>query len=159
MADFAALSPLASGVTSQNAPHATPAPAVPPVEAALRGQASGGQMSQGNGNGAQGGQPDRPPMAKLHPRPDPHALTGPSPAFQARVLDLEKDLTQIIARLETARSLQEASRITAAPATAPAPRTTATPDGQFPNPDAESSSQDKHVPLDTAAQKGAGERQ
>jgi hypothetical protein len=42
--------------------------------------------------------------------PDPYALTGPSPAFEANVLDAERDLKTVLARLELARSQAELRR-------------------------------------------------
>lgn len=43
--------------------------------------------------------------------PDPYALTGPTPAFAANVLDAERDLKAVLARLELARAQAEQKRI------------------------------------------------
>lgn len=43
--------------------------------------------------------------------PDPYALVGPTPAFEANVLDAERDLKAVLARLEMARAQAEQNRI------------------------------------------------
>lgn len=43
--------------------------------------------------------------------PDPYALVGPTPAFEANVLEAERDLKAVLARLEMARAQAEQNRI------------------------------------------------
>jgi hypothetical protein len=68
------------------------------------------------------------PDVQLHQgrqgKPDPNALTGPSPAFQASLLELELDLQNSIARTQAARSRREseiASGIAQSPTAQPEP--------------------------------------
>lgn len=46
-----------------------------------------------------------PPLAPLLPRPDTDILAGPSPAFQASLLEIQSDLQNVINRMAAAREL------------------------------------------------------
>ena len=93
---------------------------VPPVEAALRGRGLDGRMPSGGGGArAEARRGDPKPDQETPPRRlDVHTLTGPSPAFQATVLELERELRQSIARIEAAQGLPEAASAIAPPAPA-----------------------------------------
>ncbi len=109
MAEFNGIPPVGNSSVVRPAPMAPP-PAVPGVEASLKGGGLSGRMdAQGRapGPGRTGLQSsgtadeDRPRQA------DRDQLAGPSPAFQASVLELELDLQNTIARVEAARGKRE----------------------------------------------------
>ena len=50
------------------------------------------------------GTPAREEPVRLPVHRDPDMLTGPTPAFQASILEIETDLATVIARLEAART-------------------------------------------------------
>lgn len=59
--------------------------------------------------------PDSASGAKAVPAlSDPYALTGPTPAFDANVLDAERDLGAVLARMNVARAQAEMAGITGA---------------------------------------------
>lgn len=108
MAEFSGIPPLGLNSIVRPAP-AAPPPAVPGVEAGLKGGGLSGQMS----SDARQSVPTRaraPEQAKAETgsgRPDPQQLAGPSPSFQASVLELELDLQNTIARVEAKRGRRE----------------------------------------------------
>ena len=110
MGDIAGSLPFGGGGVPIRSQNDTPKPAIQPVASGAAGQGVGARMDQGR--------PDRPllPNGKDQDTPSqqrggrdygPHVLTGPTPAFQASVLEMERDLKQTIARLEATRGKQE----------------------------------------------------
>lgn len=93
---------------------------VPPVEATPKGRGLDGRMPSGGGGArAEARRGDPMPDQETPPRRlDVHTLTGPSPAFQATVLELERELRQSMARIEAAQGLPEAASAIAPPARA-----------------------------------------
>ena len=113
MGDLTSTTPLTGGVALLRNTAAPLPPAVPTIEKGSDSRGLSGRMASDAG-----------PQTAPHPRkaldsadrqarqdqpkkPDPKALTGPSPAFQASVLELELDLQIAIARTQAARSRQE----------------------------------------------------
>ena len=105
MGDFAGILPFGGGGVPIRSPNDTPKPAIQPVAGGSAGQGASARMDQGRA--------ELPFMPKSkergadHEEYGPHVLTGPTPAFQASVLEMERDLQQTIARLEAARGMQE----------------------------------------------------
>ena len=105
MGEFAGIPPFGGGGVSVRPLNDTAKPAIQPVAGGSAGQGTSARMDQGRA--------DLPFMPKSKERDGeqaeygPHVLTGPSPAFQASVLEMERDLKQTIARLEAARGKQE----------------------------------------------------
>ncbi|MCR8723214.1 hypothetical protein [Frigidibacter sp. ROC022] len=84
------------------------------------GSRAGAAAPRGNAPGPPGpagtGTPD--PLDTTAERPvpalaDPYALTGPSPAFDANVLDAERDLDAVLARMNASRAQAEMARMAA----------------------------------------------
>ncbi len=105
MGDFAGILPFGGGGVPIRSTNDTPKPAIQPVAGGSKGQGASARMDQGRA--------ELPFMPKSRERATgrddfgPHVLTGPTPAFQASVLEMERDLKQTIARLEAARGKQE----------------------------------------------------
>jgi len=105
MGDFAGILPFGGGGVPIRSQNDTPKPAIQPVAGGSAGQGASARMDQGRA--------ELPLMPRSRERGagrddyGPHVLTGPTPAFQASVLEMERDLQQTIARLEAARGKQE----------------------------------------------------
>jgi hypothetical protein len=108
MAEFSGIPPVGINSIVRPAP-VSPPPAIPDVEPGLKGGGLSGQMM----SNARQQVPGRArPHDQVTPDPrrrgaDPAQLAGPSPAFQASVLELELDLQNTIARVEAARGRRE----------------------------------------------------
>ncbi len=105
MGDFAGILPFGGGGVPIRSQNDTPKPAIQPVAGGSSGQGASARMDQGRAE-----LPFMPRSKERDPGREeygPHVLTGPSPAFQASVLEMERDLKQTIARLEAARGKQE----------------------------------------------------
>lgn len=102
MAEFSGIPPVGINSIVRPAPEAPP-PAVPVVEASLKGGGLSGRMSSDSRNAASSGEHRRAEPG----RADQDQLAGPSPAFQASILELELDLQNTIARVEAARGKRE----------------------------------------------------
>lgn len=111
--ELGALSSFGGGIAPARISPETAVPAVAPIEPGQHSHGASPQMDSGQ-RGADTGVRDRHRAdnpaetgAQRAERPDPNVLTGPSPAFQASVLELEQDLQNVIARLEAARGKRE----------------------------------------------------
>lgn len=102
MAEFTGIPPVGLNSIVRPAPEAPP-PAVPKPEAGLKGGGLSGQMSSNPRNPFTSRFSERQGQAWI----DPGQHAGPSPAFQASVLELELDLQNTIARVEAARGKRE----------------------------------------------------
>ncbi len=105
MGDFAGILPFGGGGVPIRSANDTPKPAIQPVAGGSKGQGASARMDQGRAE-----LPFIPRSRERGAGRDeygPHVLTGPTPAFQASVLEMERDLKQTIARLEAARGKQE----------------------------------------------------
>ncbi len=111
MGELAPLPALGGGVIPIRGPVVTGAVLVP-IENSSKGQ--GAQARMDTAPQAQRvpqrarGEADETPRADNAQRIDDSTLLGPSPAFQANVLELERDLRRAIERLESERSRAEA---------------------------------------------------
>ncbi|MDJ0627126.1 MAG: hypothetical protein QNJ44_02605 [Rhodobacter sp.] len=112
MGEFAGLHPL-WGVGGLPLRQQTdmPHPAVPPVEASVRGQGldprpqTAAQPDTRFARHQKGDGSERAPADPAHKQPlDSNTLTGPPPAFQTTVLELEQDLRRAMALIEAARN-------------------------------------------------------
>ena len=110
MVDFAGMPPIGSGginIRHTADPATQPLPAVESGSAGqgLSGRMTSGQSHTNTGSGDQGAAQtaSAEPLAK----PDPDAPTGPPPSFQITVLEADRDLDRVLARLNTEHALQE----------------------------------------------------
>ncbi len=119
MGDFAGILPFGGGGVPIRSQNDTPKPAIQPVAGGSAGQGASARMDQGRAD-----LPFMPKSRERYPGREeygPHVLTGPSPAFQASVLEMERDLKQTIARLEAARGKQESDVAMGTPERSEAP--------------------------------------
>ncbi len=116
MGEFAPIHALGGGVIPIRAHHAVSVNALAPVESSSGGRGAQARMDAdpqtvrlaGRASGRDGGEPESGPAYRERPEIDDFTLIGPSPAFQANVLELERDLRRAIERLESERSRAEA---------------------------------------------------
>lgn len=81
-------------------------PAVPRITAAASGGTAGG--ATGDRPAAGSARAARPVTWEL---PERFTLAGPSPAFQASLLEMDRDFQRLIARIEATRAKAEADRV------------------------------------------------
>ncbi|MDF0596168.1 hypothetical protein [Psychromarinibacter halotolerans] len=116
MGEFAPINALGGGFIPIRAHHAVNANALAPVESSSGGRGAQARMDAdpqsvrlaGRGSGREQAETESGPAYRERPEIDDFTLIGPSPAFQANVLELERDLRRAIERLESERSRAEA---------------------------------------------------
>jgi hypothetical protein len=123
-----------AGAKPLNFHMALPQPPVrPPVTVVTAGADAGSAGTAADGRAS--GDSRHPGPAALPPdprasRPDRFTLTGPSPAFQASILEVERDFRNVLARIEATRAKAEVDVVFGTQAS--------TPDDENPGPAAAS---------------------
>jgi len=116
MPDLAAMSPVAA-----IAARPLPPTSAPPVTGVAAAGAAGGSRAGPGGEGGTGPGGEGTQLADRLVRQrefGPETIPGPAPAFEASLLELERDLKAVLARLEALRSMRAEEE--AAPAEAEA---------------------------------------
>lgn len=119
-------------LTYQLAP--PPALARPPVTQVAGAAPGGGAGSATDGQGSLGAGAGQSRDPLKWDRPDRFTLTGPTPAFQASILEVERDFRNIIARIEANRAKAEADEAFGLEPAVPAGASAATEEGGEPVP-------------------------
>lgn len=108
MVDLAGIPPFGGGGFSIRQPVEPPAPMVPPVEPSANSAGLSGNISSGQPQTESGRQASVPAPLQRDPKEpvDRHAVPGPPPTFQISLLEMDRDLSATLARMNAAYAIE-----------------------------------------------------
>ncbi|MCP3968864.1 MAG: hypothetical protein GY717_00805 [Rhodobacteraceae bacterium] len=127
MVDLAGIPPFGGGGVNVRPVNDAPASAVPAVEAAGAGQGLAGRMDSERSQTGSGQGWQQAPQPGIVQETDPHALPGPPPTFQISLLEMDRDLSQMLARINATHAIASDAAAIAGPAEGPDRADTAGP--------------------------------